>query len=220
MDMTRALMLGAGKTIREGRKKFVAPYAFKKTFFVTGKEGELDAILSAYDGSSDVLLKTHAAPSAKIANAIAAGDLKATLTFRDPRDAVVSILEVAARDRERDRDRGFTHIETTEQAVTSVRGHLKIVNEWRALDGGLQLYYPEFTNAPLALAKQLTAYLELDLPERKIRRIANRMTPQKGHEYNIGESGRWRHALSEQEMKIVIDAFGEEENYFSPASSA
>lgn len=219
MDMTRALMLGAGKKINAGRKKFVAPYAFRKTFFVAGKNGELDEILSAYDGSTDVLVKTHAAPSKKIEEALITGELKATVTFRDPRDTVISIMEVAERDRGRNRSRGFSHIETIEQAIASVRGHINIINQWRALDGILPLYYPEFTTAPLKLAKQLDQYLGLDLPAHKLRQIAKKIEPEKGHEYNIGESGRWRRALSKENRKIVIEAFGEQDNYFSTAKS-
>jgi hypothetical protein len=212
MDMTKALMLKSRKTINKGRNRYLAPYAFGKTFFVSGKNGELDTILAEYDGEFDLLLKTHMKPSPAIIEALNDGKLKATVTYRQPQDAVLSILEVAGRDRKRGTDRGFSHIETIEQAINSVRGHVRNISQWLELDHVLKLSYDETTASSEKLAHRINDYLELGLEPQVLKRVSRRIDSETGHEFNVGQSGRWKTVLSQEEQRAVIEAFGEPAN--------
>lgn len=91
--------------------------------------------------SAAYVLKTHGRITPFITSGIRSGLIKAVVSFRDPRDLVVSMLDAGVSDRKKRQDRGFSPLYNVEDALQPVRDGWEAAREWAYLPGTLPVPY-------------------------------------------------------------------------------
>lgn len=87
------------------------------------------------------VMKTHGRITPLIASGIRSGSIKAIVSFRDPRDAVISMLDAGIRDREIGSNRGFSSLYKAEDALQPVRSGWQAARDWAYFPGVLPVPY-------------------------------------------------------------------------------
>src|ERR1022692_3741652 len=91
--------------------------------------------------SAAFVLKTHGRITPLIASGIRSGLVKAVVSFRDPRDLVISMLDAGVSDRKKRKDRGFSPLYKVEDALQPVRDGWEAAREWAYFPGTLPVPY-------------------------------------------------------------------------------
>jgi hypothetical protein len=165
------------------------------------------------------VVKTHSPPSIYSRLCIRFGILKGTYIFRDPRDVALSVYEHGKRLRNQNFDSKtqFDTLESMEQAITFTRTLLPVWKAWTNLSGVHTVRFEDFRSNMPAQAKKLVEFLGLKLEFDQVEEIVGRYNrhgsdrgkaPASTH-FHGGESGRWRKIMTESQIKLCEDAFGD-----------
>jgi hypothetical protein len=169
-------------------------------------DDRLDRLLEATAGSC-IVVKTHGGPfllsSARLQEALDAGDIRIHVVYRDPRDTIVSMLEsdVVARLRRSD-DPSFRELRGVDDAITRVGARLEALRAWGSLPS-LKLQFERFAfdrdTGPLLIAKDLG--LSVD-PDEAWATASEAFT-----QFNVGRAGRYQTDLWPDEIGRIERAF-------------
>ncbi len=107
------------------------------------------------------VVKTHCPPLPAIRDGLAAGTLKATYIFRDPRDAAVSAYNHGAKDRAQNYQGPFVDLDTLEKAIHRVGFWIDEWEAWFAQPGVLHVRYEDLLEDPVAELQRFAAYCGL-----------------------------------------------------------
>ncbi len=87
------------------------------------------------------VVKTHGAMTPLLKSAIAAGDIRAVVSFRDVRDTIISMLDAGESDRRKGANRFFGTLHRMEDAIGPARHGWRVAREWVRCEGALPIPY-------------------------------------------------------------------------------
>lgn len=117
-------------------------------------------------------IKTHAAPPAGLAAALAEGRALAHAVVRDPRDIALSLIEAGRRAQAQ--GGAFADILTLDRALAELENQTRILEAWLALPGVELLRYQDLAGDPAAVLRRLAWQLGLAPSQEQLAEAARR----------------------------------------------
>jgi len=179
------------------------------------------------------VIKAHSAPTPFARQIIRRGWLKPTYIYRDPRDALLSVMENGRRALERGRPNAFSPWAEFDRALDFMAEYLHIWEAWMGADINhpADKKHPVDTNHPAdkrhlreqvllvryedlllnydAEVARLGSFLDLELQQPQNQQVIERYRPeqvqtdQKGLHFSHGKIGRFRQKLNPQEQAAM-----------------
>lgn len=149
-------------------------------------------------------LKTHDSLHPEIGKALAEGRVKAAVSFRDPRDAALSILDAGRRERETGQRAFFSQWSTLAEVEEAMARMLPKTAEWLRAPNVLIMPFTLVASRPEAAMRRAAAYTGLDaaaLEPAPDRRAVS--------EFNQGRLHRHRTEMSADDNQRFLDRFGD-----------
>jgi len=213
--LTRDLWIGAGgDDIRELRDKYPLETV------ITEKNQNIDnftlrktlLILLPFLMGKSFTLKIHFAPMPLGRLLLRMNWIRPTYIYRDPRDALLSAYEYGRRVEKTGRVNAFSHLDTIEKAVDFMTKYMKDWTTWMHLAQPAIFRYEDLLTDYDTQADRLVAFLGLDHEHPKICAAVMKNRPRdaakkEGGHYNKGRIGRFRNALSEDQIALCNARF-------------
>lgn len=202
-NLTNDLLVAAGRSdVRQVREEFDLGGILRHENCNLGQPtlGKLLALTRPHRAGRTFVVKTHGAPGPAMRVLMAAGVVRATYTYRDPRDVVVSALEHGEKSRQRGENQGFHELHSVEDAIPYVAKQLTIASRWLTTPGVLAIRYEDLTADPEAALADVARHLDLAT----LRDVIERNDPTQGTggrlHFNKGIAGRYREVLDDDQV--------------------
>ena len=153
----------------------------------------------------DVAIKTHGGPNLFIRALINSGVGKATFSYRDPRDVILSAFDHGERSRKGlDPTMAFHEITNLEESLRKVKIWTRYWYGWKRYNKVLFIRYEEFIEDKLNHLKQFVDYLGYELNDDQIMKIYNfhEKIKEKFTTFNKGTKERYKTEMSEEFLKL------------------
>lgn len=221
-NLTHDLILAAGgRDAREIRQKYHLQRILTQVNCNIGAltPPRLLAVLAPSMLGNTFVVKAHAAPTPFAAWLMRLGWLKAAYIYRDPRDALLSVMENGERAREKGRSNAFANLVDFEAALKFMQEYVRISESWLALDQVLHTRYEALVGQYDQESSRLRTYLGLPAGaspplEALLQKVVDRYRPaapppgQKGLHFSHGKSGRFREKLTAEQQARLAEVFG------------
>lgn len=189
------------------REKYL-PVELRQDYLVL-KEGMTSDLENLIPPNEILVVKVHGQLFTDIKELLLNGRIKITVSYRDPRDCVVSWLDTGKSDLVRPRDRrrlGFIQNNTFDLALNEMIKWVNYAEEWLSCEGVLPLFFDEVVSNPWRAARVIEKHLDLSVA---VEPIVNKYLQNKEliGEFNVGRIGRYKECLSTEEQVIASDAF-------------
>ncbi len=138
------------------------------------------------------VIKAHAGPTPASRLLAAAGLLRITYIYRDPRDAMLSAYDFGKRALAGGRPNAFSHLTDFTRTLDFMKDYVRIWEQWMREKNVLVARYEDLLTNYDAEAARLVDYLHLDGTRPEVREVI----------------GRFRQAYSAEEQKVLVDQFG------------
>jgi hypothetical protein len=149
-------------------------------------------------------------PSIYLKLLVKLGIVRVTYNFRDPRDAIISMMDHGKKTRlkfdargEKYSDRGFGNIYTVRDAVPRILPDIKSWLAWNSLDGTLTIRYEDFICSKLHFLKQICKHINCSLTESELNTIIAKFEDKQKLDtanFNKGIVGRFKTEMTEEEI--------------------
>ncbi len=172
----------------------------------------LAVCLPALMGNTFVI-KAHAAPSPFALRLIRVGTIRPSYIYRDPRDAMLSVMENGRRAIEKGRANAFSPYADFDAALNFMAEYLQVWEAWMTCSQALLVRYEDFLLNYNHEAGRLVDFLGLDIQKPEIRSILTRYQPegakpdQKGLHFSHGKIGRFRQKMNPEQQDAMADRF-------------
>jgi hypothetical protein len=172
--------------------------------------GALDELVDRVAAPKLLVVKTHAPLTPEIERHLDAGTAIASVSFRDPRDVAVSLLEAGVNERRRTNGREvFCRIHSLEDTLEPMREHLPYLRAWLRRDDVLHLPFDLLVEWPHAAAARIASQMSLEVDSQSIGERLFRSRDQVP-EYNVGKKGRYRQVMTVAEQATFTAEFHRE----------
>jgi len=161
------------------------------------------------------VVKTHANPTRGLRVLTALGVFQSTYIYRDPRDRIVSLLDIgkALREKGVGQRSGFDKVQTFEDALYWVRGARKQYDLWRQLPSTLVMRFEDLTLHTVPEMKRLSDFLGLGLTYEQVQSVLQKylneqvlVTEQSRTHYRRGNKvGRFKEVLTPEQIERCHD---------------
>jgi hypothetical protein len=131
------------------------------------------------------------------------GRLKVSVSYRDPRDCIVSVLDAADKNRKTGKRKDYIGIYTVEHALNVVTNALRTLGEWIKLENVLLLPYSTTASSPGEVLQGISDYTELNVDVESIMAELNVNQRPGRFNFNVGKAGRYREYFSQQQLQYV-----------------
>jgi hypothetical protein len=174
----------------------------------------LSAVLVPSVMGNSFVIKAHAGPTPVARRLIRLGLIRPAYIYRDPRDALLSALEMGQRARQDGRQNAFSKLVDFGSALDFMTGYVHIWEDWMRCDQALHTRYEDLLLDYDAQAVQLVNFLGLAADDPSIQEVIQQYRPaaaqsgQPGLHFRKGKIGRFRDKFSEQEQAAMQDRFG------------
>jgi hypothetical protein len=174
----------------------------------------LVAVLAPSIMGNSFVIKAHAGPTPVARRLIRLGLIRPAYIYRDPRDALLSAMEMGRRARQDGRQNAFSKLVDFESALDFMTTYLNIWEAWMACERALHTRYEDLLLDYDSQARRLVDFLGLDTSQPAIQEVVARYRPaaaqpdQPGLHFNKGKIGRFRDKLSDQEQAVMQARFG------------
>lgn len=121
----------------------------------------LDRVVQAAGGQS-VVLKTHGPPGSGVAERLAAGEVLACASYRDPRELALALADAGERAR-RHSLQAFSEIETPADAMRSLDNQVEKCRAWASLPGVEAFSYNAICFDTLATIERIARQIGVDV---------------------------------------------------------
>lgn len=160
-----------------------------------------------------LVIKTHSPMSDDARSLLAEGLIRASATFRDPRDAAVAVLDAASKGRERTKNEAFGEVCTMADAIDLIADNLPNTTGWLADPRVLKLPFDLLATEPVAATHRLADYMGLEVDAAEI--VKPYLTGRKAiFEFNEGLGGRHRERMTAADLDYARQRFGAHIEYF------
>ena len=170
----------------------------------------IEPMLRLLPPKASFVLKTHGRMTPLIASGIQSGSIKALVSFRDPRDALVSMLDAGVSDRENGKERGFDLLRRVDDALRPLKGSWGMARDWAFFPGVLAIpYLLTATNQDFVI-RLICTHLRAGHCFSAIRERYAQDKGSKIAEFNKGLADRFLEALTPEEIARVSKDFKNE----------
>jgi len=172
-----------------------------------------DTLRKIHDDFGPFAIKTHSEPTSGIRSLIDSGLAKASFSFRDPRDTVLSALDHAERTRNGlDPSGAFSELRTISDSISFSRGSVNTYLAWRTYGKAFFIRYEDFMAEKMSVLRDMTLYFDLDVSDEELRAIYEKheSIKESAWNFNKGTTDRWRTELSQHDLALCDEAFGVE----------
>ena len=159
------------------------------------------------------VIKAHSGPTPSSRLLSAAGLLRITYIYRDPRDAMLSAFEYGRRGMMNGRPNAFSHLTDFDESLAFIEDYVAIWARWQRERNVLLFRYEDLmTDYDVELAR-LVHYLGLDGSQQNIREVIERYRPERaegrqGTHFFKGKIGRFRDQYSVAQQKTLSQCLG------------
>jgi hypothetical protein len=160
------------------------------------------------------VIKAHAALTPYARFMIRRGLIRSSYIYRDPRDALLSVMENGQRALQRGQPNAFSPFAEFEAALHFMVGYLHIWESWMDCRQALLVRYEDLLLNYGIEADQLLKFLELDRDQPQIRAVIDKYRPekaqpdQKGIHFSHGKIGRFRQKMNTEQQELMADQMG------------
>ena len=146
--------------------------------------------------------------------------IKPTFIYRDPRDALLSAYEYGQRMMDAGLTNAFTHIKTLEDAVHFINPYIMIARGWISSRQTLVVRYEDLILDYDQEVNRLCGVVGINPETDAVQTIINKYHPgiqpqdQTGTHFVKGKIGRYKSALSESQLDLCDQLFGDFLNDF------
>lgn len=172
------------------------------------------------------VVKTHCRPSPLLMQYLDEGKMKATYIYRDLRDVILSGLERGEKIRANGEARRyygigpyrtFARLHTLEGSIIWAKWQLfSRWKAWMCCKGVLFIRYEDLIADTVGQLKRLTDYIEIDIPESKLREIVDSYQRDRAIKGEIekprflekGVVGRHKEVFTNEQQQMCIDRLG------------
>jgi Sulfotransferase domain len=160
------------------------------------------------------VVKAHAALTPYARFMIQRGLIRSSYIYRDPRDAMLSIMENGQRALQRGHANAFSPFAEFEAALDFMVEYLHIWESWMDCRQVLLVRYEDLLLDYETEAGQLLKFLNLDQDHPQIQAVVEKYRPekaqpdQKGIHFSHGKIGRFRQKMSTEQQAIMADLLG------------
>ncbi|MCW0182927.1 MAG: hypothetical protein OJI70_14230 [Zavarzinia sp.] len=167
-----------------------------------------------------VLLRTHAGPGAEILKLINEGRGLCHVALRDPRDIILSMLDVISRKEKLGRpNRTGIRLGDVTSAFESLQVNLESAYQWGTARGVIFLDYENTAfNADITIAA-ICEQLGLALPREKYATVFAEAAANPNGKLNVGVSMRHRREMSARDQEAVLAHFADFYARFYPKAT-
>ena len=159
-------------------------------------------------------IKTHAGPTRLTLLLIQVGLICTTYIYRDPRDAMISAMDIGRKARAKGRHNAFSQLTDFGTSVEFMLSYLKVWEAWIHSEATLHTRYENLLDDYDAEVQRLIEFIPLPLKSQEVDAVLERYRPekarggQKGIHYSKGRTGRYREKFNDEELSILNENFG------------
>ncbi len=193
-------MLRQAGHIRDDICKNFLPESLHVAFMVFDNE-DIFKIVECIPNDKILIIKTHSKLSNSIDQLLKSGRIKATATFRDVRDAAVSLLDSGEKDRRLKKNRPFSEIWNIEQALDYFKKYEPILTPWLTHPCVLKLSYNLLAEKSMEAAIRIRDYLGIEVNVPNVMDKFSGNLSEKIWEFNVGKIGRYKKYMDEKQIQ-------------------
>ncbi|MBA3810546.1 MAG: hypothetical protein H0X27_02660 [Caulobacteraceae bacterium] len=196
------------------------PYNKAKTRFFPGMDipgyvhqpadSIIEPLLRLLPPKASFVLKTHGRMTPLIASGIQSGSIKALVSFRDPRDAVVSMLDAGISDREKGKERGFSLLYKADDALKPLKNGWGMARDWAFFPGVLAIPYLLTATNQDCVIRLICTHLRAGHCVNEIRQRYAEDKAAKITEFHKGVADRFLEALTPEDIVRVTQSLESE----------
>ncbi len=170
----------------------------------------LSVMLPSLLGNTFVI-KAHSGPTKVALQFIHRDQIKPTYIYRDPRDALLSVIENGRRALERGRPNAFSPYTNFNDAITFIETYLQIGMKWLESNAALHVRYEDLLLNYSTEINRLIDFLDLDQERIDFSKIIDHYRPEsgqtegKGLHFSHGKIGRFRTKLTTDQQAQIHD---------------
>lgn len=162
------------------------------------------------------VVKTHCGPNRVVRRLARLRILRVTYIYRDPRDVLLSAMDHGRKLRAEGKTHTFAQCHSVDDTIPRVLVWLKETSAWLRIPTTLNLKYEELVAEPVAVMKRLSAFMNINPVRRGIDLDAvfsrydvhgSADAQRLGLHWNKGIAGRYREALSQEDLEKCNRAF-------------
>jgi len=169
-------------------------------------EDVVGQILDWLPQDAATVIKTHGRPRSEVSRMVRGGTAFACATFRDPRDIAVSMLDHGRRSREAG-IADFAQFETPRDTVDDIKRQIGVLDDWVGAEKTLLLPFDLLRLDPVAAVSDVLGQLGLEGDPAAI--AADLKDTRKIIHFNVGTSGRYRTAMSQEDQALFARTFAD-----------
>jgi len=159
------------------------------------------------------VIKAHAGPTVSSRFLSAAGLLRITYIYRDPRDAMLSAYDFGQRALTKGRPNAFSHLTDFGKSLEFQMEYVRIWEKWMKEKNVLVARYEDLLTNYETESARLVEYLRLDRSRPEVRAVIGQYRPgvgdaQQGLHFYKGRIGRFRESYSAGEQLTLREKFG------------
>jgi hypothetical protein len=160
------------------------------------------------------VIKAHAALTPYARFMIQRGLIRSSYIYRDPRDALLSVMENGQRALQRGHPNAFSPFAEFEAALHFMVEYLRIWESWMDCQQVLLVRYEDLLLNYETETEQLLEFLALDRAQPQIQAVIEKYRPekaqpdQKGIHFSHGKIGRFRQKMSPEQQGKMADQMG------------
>jgi hypothetical protein len=154
-------------------------------------------VLQAQVGEQFTVVKTHAALDESAAKLLTAGNAKAVISFRDPRDIALSLVDHGRRSRALG-IADFAEFERPTQTIPLLLQQIGLFERWRSAPNVLVLEYEEIAFDTSRAVEKITKHLGFDVDSTKLLKAFD--DKKSILQFNKGEKRRYQRELRSDEL--------------------
>lgn len=157
-----------------------------------------------------IIVKCHWAFSQKLDLFCRHTDTKMTMTYRDPRDIILSMIDHGKRTRESNDPSGpFSDVHNVVDSLPVMIKMMEGLQLWQRKAYMHFIKYEDFISDKFTTLKEMISFLGWELNDNDLRKIieSHEKSKKTSHNFNKGTTERWRDEMNDFEKEICLKAF-------------
>ncbi|MCF1190808.1 sulfotransferase domain-containing protein [Mangrovimonas sp. AS39] len=137
-------------------------------------------------------------------------NVKITMTYRDPRDMILSMIDHGERTRQgKDSSGAFADCYTVNDMIPRTVQFMENLKVWNKKSGVHLIRYEDLVSQPFDVLKRMNLFFNLALDEGVLKGIIDFRNDIKSesHNFNKGTTERWRTEMNKEEKEACLNSF-------------